>query len=231
MKVFPFCYNCSSDPKPSKARCSVCLYTTYCSEKCQREHWYSVHKKECKRLSVFDIKSRTIDDDQMKISYFEDQLMLLEKLLDLMSRRVNFEYSCECKSPGDAMLCCIKEQNYYICYLRCLKYKTCKFVKVKPLIYIGEIDKTLYWCSLSNNRNVVTFLNNGCKSFNNIIPGYTMVTSDITGQPEPMLVRKKDDKYFMINYKTDEWKPFFMIDKNGKKVKNIIDELGIRGVE
>jgi len=206
MKGFAFCYNikCSNVPQGPKARCSVCRYATYCSEECQKLDW-AFHKFNCRKLSIFETKSKTMDEDQRKIEYTADEIHLVGKLIELMSTWVKYENSCECSSKN-VILCCLKEENYYWCYLRCVE-KNCKFLKMKPIFRIGEIDKKLFWCAFSDRLDIVTFFNNGCKAYTNPMLGYTMITSNISGQPEPILVKKKDKNYYMINFKTDTWEP------------------------
>lgn len=214
MKVFPFCYNikCQNIPKGRKYRCSVCKYATYCGEECQKIDWI-YHKYYCKLLSIFEIKSKTMDEDQLKIDFESDQIILIAKLVDSMGKWIKYENSCECSSI-DIIFCCLKQENYYVCYIRCAKYKKCKFVKIKPLFHIGEISMKLFWCSFTNRSDIVSFLNNGCKAYDNPKPGYIMITSDINGQPEPMLLKKDDKDYYMINYEKDIW------ESKGKK-KNL----------
>lgn len=47
------CANClrteSEEGKGLKS-CSKCLLTFYCSKECQKDHWKSAHKKECKEI-------------------------------------------------------------------------------------------------------------------------------------------------------------------------------------
>jgi hypothetical protein len=47
------CANCSrteSEEGKGLKSCSTCLLTFYCSKECQKSHWKSAHKKECKEI-------------------------------------------------------------------------------------------------------------------------------------------------------------------------------------
>merc|ERR1712226_1750439 len=50
------CQNCESrqeTPREESSfkRCTACYVVAYCSEKCQKEHWFNSHQKMCKLLS------------------------------------------------------------------------------------------------------------------------------------------------------------------------------------
>lgn len=82
MKVFPFCYNIKcSNTKGRKSRCSVCRYATYCSEECQKLDW-KFHKFNCRKLSIFETKSKTMDEDQCKIEYTPDEIDLVGNVVE-----------------------------------------------------------------------------------------------------------------------------------------------------
>lgn len=44
------CYNCFKQSTKGFQQCSGCKVVVYCSEICQKAHWKSEHKKQCKEL-------------------------------------------------------------------------------------------------------------------------------------------------------------------------------------
>ncbi|KAG0704102.1 hypothetical protein DFH29DRAFT_400147 [Suillus ampliporus] len=73
----PGCRMCTSGFVSKKRRCSGCLISLYCSEKCQRAAWRSGHKKWCQvlRCTVGPWGSRDIRQSLQVIAGFETSMI------------------------------------------------------------------------------------------------------------------------------------------------------------
>lgn len=206
------CVNCS---KPKKFRCSVCLYTTYCSKECQDVHWKKEHKQTCvapESLEALTYFGRFDKNDRYRYSKVSHSLFI-EKFRELLMQYVpdnDSMHSCSCKVCPDVFTFgFVKISNFqYQCYIKCKK-KRCRVKKIKGLLMIAEIldsNGSAYVASFLNIRKHLVIMSVGNPVFDNLSPDEYAVCIVKDAKKFPILKSRRDSKYYYIDFETNEIK-------------------------
>eukprot|EP01084_Bolivina_argentea_P264337 447738_1 len=102
------CAQCSTDNPPFA--CGGCKITKYCSKDCQRNHWKSTHKKQCKKL-----KQQSIDESISKKSQVKKEHKQ-QKDVTKTSTKVK-HYDTDVAKPSAVMMCDRNSTDKCPCYV------------------------------------------------------------------------------------------------------------------